>query len=233
MASVSSSYVPATDAGLLDFGINFQAVMQSDPARVGIGDEQFQSLVAAQAAYAAAYRKANDQLTRTPGAIEAKNLAKTALIAEVRRLVPVIQVYPGTTDEDRTDLRITIRDGDPTPIGPPEVMPVLRIVSVVGRVLDLELRREDGTTRRKPKGVRAAWLYTWAGEDAPGDLSQWQFRGSATKSNPQVVFAETVAPGTAVWVTALWVSPTDQPGPACSPIKTHINFDGMNNQQAA
>ncbi|MFI4860201.1 MAG: hypothetical protein ACIAXF_05920 [Phycisphaerales bacterium JB063] len=77
-------------------------------------------------------------------------------------------------------------------------------------------------------GVRAAWLYTHVGETPPQELKLWEFRGGSTKINPQIIFPDTVEPNTAVWVAALWVNPTDQPGPAGTPIKAYTTHTGLN-----
>ena len=148
-------------------------------------------------------------------------------MGETRRLVRLVQASPQIDDEKRVALGITVPDADPTPIGPPTAMPVLRIKSVSGRLFDLEVLNADGK-RRKPAGVRGAWLYAHVGENPPTNLTAWQFKGGSTKYNPQVAFDESVAAGTVVYLTALWVNPKDQPGPACAPVKSHVNFAGLN-----
>lgn len=222
-----TNYLPTREANLLGWLNNFKARIDLDFAAYGLSEVQKTDFTNATDAFDSAYAVANDPSTRTRANIQAKNTAKKAAIAQARQTVGICQAWPGMTDAKRDLLRITVRDTEPTLIGPPEVMPVLRVASVTGRVLDLELRRQDGTTKQKPVGVRAAWLYTFVGDTPPSDLNDWHFKGGTTKSNPQIVFPDTVAAGTAVWVTALWVNPTDQPGPACAPIKTHISYQGL------
>jgi len=224
----NKTYIPQREPELLEWSNNLAAQLTADPAAYGQTVESLADFTAAQTAFAAAYATANDPTTRTKANIAEKNTKKTEMLQVIRPLVQTLQNWSGMTNQKRDILEIPVRDYEPTPIGPPEVMPVLRVAAVNGRVLDLELRREDGTTKRKPQGVRGCWLYTHVGENPPTDLQAWKFEGGSTKSNPQIVFPETVAPGTQVWVTALWVNPTDQPGPACAPVKTHINFNGLN-----
>ena len=41
-----------------------------------------------------------------------------------------------------------------------------------------------------------------------------------------VLFPESVAPGTQVWLTAVWFNERKQMGPACAPVGAQINFGG-------
>ncbi|MEM6769645.1 MAG: hypothetical protein AAF597_03580, partial [Bacteroidota bacterium] len=115
--------------------------------------------------------------------------------------------------------------------GPPEVMPKISVTSA-GRILNVEVRTQDDK-KRKPAGVRGVVLYSFVGAPGssestlPTELRQWQYEGASTKSNPQIVLPPEVAAGTPVWVTAAWMNPTDQPGPACAPTKTHVSFQGL------
>lgn len=222
-----ANYLPTREADLLAWAMNLSTTITTSPTSYGQTIESAAAYETVVGDFNAAYGAATDPATRTKSAVAEKNTAKRAMIAATRPLVQTLQNWSGMTDAKRALLQIPVRDTDPTPIDPPVVMPVLRVAAVNGRVLDLELRRQDGTTRQKPAGVRGAWLYSYVGETPPMDLTQWEFRGGTTKSNPQLVFPETVAAGTAVWVTALWVNPTDQPGPACAPVKTHISYQGL------
>lgn len=224
---MAQSYIPTREADLLSWSQNLYDKLTATPADYGLTAEQVVPFAAAQEAFKAAYAAAIDPATRTTPIIADKNTKKKAMIEDARLLVSVLQGWPEMTDQKRETLEIPVRDYDPTPIGPPTEMPVLRIAAVNGPVLDLELRQEDGENKRKPDGVRGVWIYTHVGDNPPAELTAWQFRGGSTKSNPQVVFDETVAPGTRVWVTAQWVSPTDRPGPACAPQQTRISYQGL------
>lgn len=221
-------YIPSREPELLIWSQNLYDRLSVAPETYGVNADQVAPFATAQEAFAAAYAVTNNPVTRTRPAVEDKNTKKAAMILQARLLVSVLQGWPAMTDAKRDELRIPVRDTQPTPIGPPEEMPALRIAAVNGSVLDLEVRREDGETKRKPDGVRAVRLYTFVGDDPPAQLTAWQFRGGSTKHNPQVTFEPEVVPGTKVWVTALWVNPTDQPGPACAPLQTRINYQGLN-----
>jgi hypothetical protein len=226
---MATNYLPTRDVELRDWTQNLAAKLLAGAANYGVTDEVAIEYDGVQSDYATALAVTLDPATRTRPTIATKNTAKTALVAATRPLVQTLQNAAVMTDAKRDQLQIPVRDYEPTPIGVPTEMPVLRVGVVNGRVLDLEVRRTDGTTRRKPAGVRSVWLYSFVGEDPSPELSNWRFQGGSTRSDPQVVFPETVTPGTTVWLTAQWVNPRDQPGPACAPVKTHINFTGLNN----
>ncbi|MEM6457916.1 MAG: hypothetical protein AAF710_00830 [Planctomycetota bacterium] len=230
---MSKNYVPRQENLLAKWAANLSNKLSADPTAYGVTAEQAGELAGAVGSFGALYAQATDPDTRTKPNIAAKNTAKKQMLATIRPLVQTIQNWPGMTNAKRDLLRIPVRDENPSPIGPPEVMPILRVADVTGRVLDLEVRSltDSGNsateTKRKPAGVRGVILYSYVGENPATDLRQWQYEGASTKSNPQIVMPETLAAGTAVWVTAAWMNPTDQQGPACAPVKTHIGFQGL------
>ncbi len=221
-----TNYLPRREAPLIDFMQEFIAVVSPAPENYGLDLTQAQAMIEAVDAFAAAYAVANNNTTRTPVAIQEKNAAKKQAIRVTRQTVGICQAWPEMTNAKRTALKISLRDEEPTPIGPPEEMPVLS-VRATGQVLDLTLRSPTGE-RQKPEGVRAAFVYTFVGESPVGDLTRWEFRGGTTRSDPQIVMDSSVTPGTKVWVTAQWVNPRDVPGPACAPVATHVGFEGLN-----
>ncbi len=221
-----STYLPAREAELLAFAQNLFDHLEANPATYGQTIESIAPFGTAFNAFKAALAVTTNPATKTKPTIADKNAKKQAMIDIIRPLVQTLQNWSGMTDDKRDTLGIPTRDRQPTPIGPPEEMPVLRVAGVFGRLLELEVLDTEGK-KRKPDGARGAWLYTHVGDDPPAELTAWQFRGGTTRSNPQVVFEDSVAPGTKVWVTALWVNPTDQPGPACAPQQTRIGYQGL------
>ena len=222
------SYIPTREAQLRDFAQNLTDRLTAMGADYGVTAEQILPFVEAYNTFVARYAITSNPATKTKPAVAAKNDAKAEMVRQIRLLVSVLQGWPAMTNAKRDELRIPVRDDQPTPIDPPTEMPVLRIAGVYGSVMDLEVRRADGETKRKPAGVRGVWLYSFVGDNPPAQLTAWQFRGGSTKHNPQIVFEPEVVPGTKVWVTALWVNPTDRPGPACAPLSARINYQGLN-----
>src|SRR5438067_1011799 len=76
--------------------------------------------------------------------------------------------------------------------------------------------------RGKPPGVNGAAVFSHVGETAPTDIGAWQFQGNTGKTNMDVVFPNTIAPGAKVWLTAFWFNGRKQSGPACNPVSTNL-----------
>ncbi|XAL99567.1 hypothetical protein OT109_18555 [Phycisphaeraceae bacterium D3-23] len=224
---MATTFPPSREADIVAWALNFSTYTLADPVAYGLDATQATDFRALYIAYNTLYTECNDPGTRTPSKVTDKKAAKKALLADARRLIAIVQAFPGTTDGMRSDLNIRIRDYEPTPIPVPDEMPVLRVKSVQGFLFELSLRNQEDK-KTKPEGARAAWLYTWVGDTPSPDLTQWQFKGETTRSDPQITLDQSVGAGTTVWFTALWVNPTGKPGPACAPVKAHINYDGLN-----
>lgn len=224
----NSSGIPWTrEPELMDWFTNLFDRLEAGPTGYGISADQLIPFATAYEAFKAAYAVTSNPETKTKPAVATKNAKKQEAIHQARLLISVLRGWPQQTEAKLDALRIPAHDAQPTPIGPPEVMPRLSVVSVAGSLIHLEVTDEDGK-KRKPGGVRACWLYSFVGEQPPAALTAWQFRGESTRSDPKVMFEPEVQPGTKVWITALWVNPTGQPGPACAPVQTRVGYLGLN-----
>lgn len=146
----------------------------------------------------------------------------------------LVQANPGTTDEQRRDLKISIRDTDPTPIPAPTDIPQLVITNQLNNRIEFRLFAADGSKAR-PEGATGAYIYCWIGDDVPAELIDWKFRGKATRSKNEMTFSTDLPAGTVVRLTSMWVNAKGQPGPACSPVLFRLPgaVDGNGFAQAA
>jgi hypothetical protein len=104
---------------------------------------------------------------------QAKDAARVSLEAEIRPIARFVQGYIKTTDADRANMGITVRDGSLTPAAPPTTRPLVRVDT--SRRLLHTLRFSDESTptrRRKPRGVLGAevWVALAAPHDPPPAL---------------------------------------------------------------
>ena len=84
--------------------------------------------------------------TRNGPYVTAKNDARDALVkgeGGIRDLVNIIQAFPGTTDEARSSLQITIRDTTPTNVPAPTTAPFLAVGDVYSRDVTIVLRESE------------------------------------------------------------------------------------------
>ncbi len=142
-------------------------------------------------------------------------------------LARLVQATPSVTPEQKSELEVTVRDGEGSPIPAPPTPPQIDLVSMVGRTLSIRLHNGDSTRRGKPAGVAGASVFSYVGPTPPAEIASWKFEGSTTRTTTDVAFAPDLAPGTKVWVTAFWFNPRSQSGPACDPVSALIQFGGL------
>ncbi len=215
-------YVPTRESEMAAWLAGLVHRLAADPAAFGLSDERVAVLVAKHDAFVAAYRLASSPMTRTTPVVRGKNDAKRAVLAEVRSVVATVQAWPGTTDEQRVNLGITVRtpaDERVKSVRVPSERPRVMVREVGRRHVVVAVRRDDGTGHKdKPAGVRAAWLYTFVGERPPASLDGFRFAGGTTRSEARVDLGPDVPAGAKVWVAAAWVNSRDVPGPVCPPV---------------
>lgn len=216
-------YVPKRESVLVTFSTNFNDKIRTGFAAYGLTSAQATAYDAKHDAFLTAYQTANNPDTRSPSNIVAKNMAKDALITELRRLAAIVQAYPAITPELLSELGLTIRDAEPSPIPAPTQAPGLDVLSAVGRTVKVRLHDAAAPANRgKPDGVAGASIFSFVGESAPADLAQWEFEGNFTRTTVDVEFPTTVANGATVWFTARWFNPRMEMGPVSTPVSTNL-----------
>lgn len=217
-----ASYLPQTDSGLLAWATNFSTQISAAATTYGLTVEQVAAYSVLVEDYNTALTAATDPSTRGGSTVQAKNLARQALIAESRTLAMAVTNHPGVTDQQRYDLGLTVRDKQPTPVPPPTESPVLEIDSREGTIVTIRLHDGSSTRRGKPDGVIGASVFSYVGATAPVDIDDWKFQGNTTKTLVNVEFPVTTTPGTTVWLTAFWYNRRAESGPGCAPVSAII-----------
>lgn len=224
--TLTTDYLPRREADLVQWSANFIARVSTEFASVGLTGAQATAYGALHTSFVDAWTAANEPITRTPAAIQTKNTAKEALVrgpGGIRELVGIVQKFPGTTDTERVELGLTVRDTDPSPIPVPSAAPGLDVVSAVGRTVKVRLHNaESPTSRAKPAGVQGASLYSFVGEQAPEDIDAWKYEGSTTRTVFDVIFPADLPNGALVWLTAYWTNPRLEAGPPCNPVSVIV-----------
>jgi hypothetical protein len=87
------------------------------------------------------------------GARQAKDAARAALEKEVRPVTNFVQGYPRTTNADRAEMGITVRDTSPSPAPAPSSRPLALVES--GQRLTHQLRLVDESTLTSGRNGRA------------------------------------------------------------------------------
>jgi hypothetical protein len=216
-------FFPSREADIVTWTTNFKTLITATPTAYGLTAAQATAYGAKSDDFIAKHQAANDPSTRSPSAIVAKDVSKAVLAAEARMLARIVQATPSVTAEQKSDLGLTVRDVEPSPIPPPAFAPGLDILSAVGNTVRIRLHDSGNPTRRgKPDGVAGASVFSFVGATPPAELADWKFEGNITRTTAEVVFPPATPAGSKVWVVAAWYNPRAQRGPACAPVATNI-----------
>ncbi len=160
---------------------------------------------------------------RAEGARQAKDAARAALEKQVRPVTNFVQGYPKTTNADRAEMGITVRDTSPTPVPAPSSRPLALVES--GQRLTHQLRLVDESTptrRARPKGVQRAEVFvalTPPGSPAPAPPpigepggGDYRYIGSVTRGETTLSF-ESDKGGMQAHYLSRWVSTGGATGP--------------------
>lgn len=148
-----------------------------------------------------------------------------SLLAFCRTLTRQIDARPATTNEQRSDLWMTIRDREPSPAPVPLTRPVVEVEGTVGLLGMVRLHDElTPTSRRRPDRTLGALLHyqiTAADAPAPASAAQCTSGGLARRTFHAMPIPAGSA-GKALWVLAQWVSDLGDPGPISEPARAII-----------
>jgi hypothetical protein len=161
---------------------------------------------------------------RNKSNVQAKNTARLALKTMARDFSRIVQGQATVTNAQKAALGLNVR-ATPTPIPPPAVVPQVDIVSVIGRTVKIRLHNSEVAGKRgKPANVKGAAVFSYVGTTAPTDPTLYKFEGNTTLTVVDVAFPETVAPGTSVFITAMWFNERAQSGPPATPVQAFIQY---------
>ncbi len=205
---MATPFPPTRESELLAFSANFDTLISAAPTSYGLTAAQATAYKTLHTAYADALLLATQPSTRTKPKITAKDVAKDALVdgpGGLRELAAIIQAFPGTTDEERENLGLPVRDDEPTPVPAPVIPPVMSIEKQLGRSVTVRLRDAENPDRRgKPDGVIGASVFMFVGEDAPANPMNATFLFNTSKNVFVIDFPAEIASGAKVWLTAFW-----------------------------
>lgn len=174
---MANDYIPARDADFINWSANFETLIAADPTAYGLDAADATAITAADTAWSAAYTAATDPSTRTPSTVAAKDVARQNAEDVMRPFAMQINANPAVTDQQRTDLGLTVRQTSPTPPATPTDVPILTLRSQSQAQLTLDIRATaTPTSRARPAGTDGAQLVLEK-ETSPGS-GTWEFQDS-------------------------------------------------------
>lgn len=223
-------FLPRRQVEFLHWSANFDRHINLAPQDYGLAAQQAAEYSQLHAAFAQAYRIANDPSTGGKSAVAGKDMAEVTLRKHARQLAGIIRAQPGVNDQQRIALGLKQRRRRPTRIGRPEHAPRISIDWPIGRAVTVYLRdAQRPRSKAKPKGVDHAVIFSFVGEYPPALVKDWRIHAMATCNRKTLFFDWRAAPlpGTKVWITARWESPRGEAGPIAPPVFTYIGFAGF------
>lgn len=222
-----ADYLPTRESELVTWASNFNTLVQAGAITYGLTPAQALQMGSLYTAFAAAHQTASDPATRSPSNIIAKNTAMKNMVACIRQLARILQANPSLSAQQKSDLGLTVRDVEPSPVNPPASAPMLDVLSAAGRLVKIRLHDSANPARRgRPDGVAGASVFSFVGPTPPAELSAWMFVGNTSRTGMDVQFDAQVPAGAVVWLTACWFNGKAQNGPACSPVNTNLPGGG-------
>ena len=227
---MAKDYMPSEEAKLVTWLKNYKDCLNAGAERFGL--ELYEADEASHHIdlFAAAYQKANEPMTRSPGNVEIKDTAKAAAVEVVRRQVRRVQASTVIDDDKRKELGVTVPKATRTPATVPVLVPRLDVLAVDGHLAFC--RVDDPTTqgRARPVGTDGAMIFRYVGDEPPLRMEAWQFAQNARRRDFTMAAPSSAEPGQKVWLSAAWFNDAGL-GPACAPVKCHVGYDGA--RQAA
>lgn len=225
---MSTPYIPTTDAALDAWAINFATKITANPGLYGLATADAAAIQAAVDAYDDAYQIAGlsgtapktplNPATRTPVTVAAKDAARNAMLPIARFYAINIRNNVGVSNEDKTDLGITIVKTIPTPIPAPVTYPILSLISLNTNGATINVRDSDTpTVKRKPFGAIAAEAWITYAATPPVDPTAGDYIGPLTKS-PAVVFPDPTKAGEQAWLYCRWITQRGLVGAFSTPL---------------
>jgi hypothetical protein len=129
------------------------------------------------------------------------------------------------TDLQRTELRLPIRDTEPTPAEILTVAPAVTVKGIYGHNVHILVRDASGAVRGRVPGAIGAMIYSYVGATPPAGADGWKCEGAITKDAIVVAFDPSLAVGSRIFITAQWFN-TRGAGPGCTPVAAVIGADG-------
>jgi len=219
-----ADYLPRTDNGLRDWANNFSTLITANPSTYGLMASDATAIATVVNAYDSALTTALDPSTKTRATVAAKDSAKAAMLAVVRRYAQFIKLNDGVTNEEKIALGLTIDDTGRTPIPAPGTQPICTIIGTTP--LRHTLRYADASTpakRAKPRGVIGLELYYFVAPPAtaaplsPDAGDGVEFYGVATRQ-PYQVELDAIDVGKQATYYARWITRTGLVGPWSAPV---------------
>jgi hypothetical protein len=219
---MASYYIPGPDSAFDSFQSQYVTYFTTNAATWGYGLPETGAMGTAQTNWQTAYAAHLNAIASALAAKTVKDQRRAELTAEIQLRSNEIQVNSATTDTDRAGLGITIRDTQPTPVGPPVSSPVLQVDTSQRLQITVSFADEGTPTNKaKPAGVMGCEIWMKLDGAAPTDLDDCVFVTLDTRT-PHLVTFDGADAGKPVHFIGRWVSTRGDKGPISETVSTTV-----------
>ena len=216
--------MPDRQGDQVQWARTFTAVVGPAAAEYGVPADLMTRFGQATAVLASAWDAAAETNTRTRVTVEAKDEALAAMKRLARECVSHVQGTASVTNAMKVAAGVTVRDARPSPSPVPTDQPFVKVVSVDGRTVTVELR-QHADRRGRPAKVAGATVFASPTGVVGGAADDWRFVANTTRTRLEIPFPPS-ATGDTVYVTAYWNNSRDQAGPAARPVAVNLPAGG-------
>jgi hypothetical protein len=216
--------VPTLDAPLAAWSRQFLAVAGSATDEFAVSPAQIAQYALLHDAYIASYNAAAAPGARSKALVMDRKSAKAPLLRMARSLYGQIRAAPVVSNENKTRIGITLRRKPAGAVPPPQLPPMLAILSVAGRMVQCKLTdRATPGVRRKPRNAQGAMILSYVGDQPPPTTSvNWKIEKQTGRPKFTITFGAGVQPAVRCWLSARWYNRRGQYSPACEPVFTYL-----------
>jgi hypothetical protein len=219
---MSNSYIPAREADMDNWILNFKSLIAANPTSYGLAVGDATAITTAYTNWHAAYLAAVNPTTRTKATVATKNTQKTVVLGVVRGYADTIRINAAVSDALKIGLGLHIRDTAPTPIPPPSTFPLLTITEPMRGTQDVRAADQMTPTKKaRPAGAAGLLMFRAVAEDAITDPTQAAFLSFVTRAE----FISTFDPadnGKTATYFARWTNAKGEVGPWSAPVSMPI-----------
>ena len=231
---MATSFLPKTDAALLNWLNNANAVYTASPETYGGSIETAAAFNSAVLAYASAYSAANEVATRTKTAVAAKNDARTTAKNQARQIASIAYGQADITNEQLTNLGLTVKDTSPTPAPVPDTAPMVSADMTSAISIRVSARNVATPDRKaKPAGVGTLEIRTIVTSTSAmpsGNPLTWPTVDLVGRTTKDLFWMDQAEPAT-VWVSCCWVNTRNERGPFSEAVSVRLAGTGYGVQQ--
>jgi len=217
---MGSDYIPPADADFHTWFGNFNDYASANAAALGLTPDQTTALTNAYNTWKTAFPAHTSAQAAAAAAKTNKDSARDGAETVLRPLVQQLQASQTVTDNQRKNMKITVRSTTRTAASAPTTMPVANI-DTSQRLRHLISYKDSAGNRAKPPGVAYCEIWVKVGAPAPTDIGQMTYLGNASKT-PQLEEYTAAQAGQTATYWLRWVSTRGDKGPWSEPVSATI-----------